>query len=265
MKEAVTLGRPKMEQGPAGDLQPVEKEAHAGAGFSWIGLVAPVGEPRRYSSFVKDCTPCRSDPRDSSVMSLLNSIPGAENSFSRVDLVSKVEIGGCLGHSDHGVIEFKISVGRMKGANKSSTLDMRRADFRLLRELGTRAGNSQMLEVKQVKQKAGLTEQGSSLGKGKKEDPGNYRPVSLTSVHSKVMEKIILGSIEKHLKDYTVIGQSQNGFLRGKSCLSNLMSFYDKDLKRFSGTLKELIKSCAYKLKLECEDEGMGISYCCPE
>ncbi|KAJ7409009.1 hypothetical protein WISP_116997 [Willisornis vidua] len=40
---------------------------------------------------------------------------------------------------------------------------------------------------------------------------------------------IILGVIEKHVKDNTVIGHSQHGFTRGKSCLSNLISFYDKD------------------------------------
>ncbi|KAJ7422637.1 hypothetical protein WISP_37002 [Willisornis vidua] len=64
--------------------------------------------------------------------------------------------------------------------------------------------------------------------KSKKEDPGNYRPVSLTSVPGKVMEKIILGGIEKHLKYNTVIGYSQHSFIRGKSCSSNLFSFYDK-------------------------------------
>ncbi|TRZ07504.1 hypothetical protein HGM15179_019602 [Zosterops borbonicus] len=63
---------------------------------------------------------------------------------------------------------------------------------------------------------------------GKKEDPGNYRPVSLTSVPGKIMEKIILGGTEKYLEDNAVIGQSQPGFMRGKSCLSNLISFYDK-------------------------------------
>ncbi|KAJ7412797.1 hypothetical protein WISP_94411 [Willisornis vidua] len=63
-----------------------------------------------------------------------------------------------------------------------------------------------------------------------KKDSGNYRPVSLISVPGKVMEKIIVGkhNIENHLKDNAVIGHSQHGFMRGKSCLSNLISFYDK-------------------------------------
>ncbi|KAJ7422591.1 hypothetical protein BTVI_13531 [Pitangus sulphuratus] len=61
------------------------------------------------------------------------------------------------------------------------------------------------------------------------DDPGNYRPVSLTSVTGKIMEKIILRVIEKHLKDNAVIGQSQHSFMRGKSCLSNLISLYEKD------------------------------------
>ena len=64
--------------------------------------------------------------------------------------------------------------------------------------------------------------------KGRKEDPTNYRPVSLISVLGKVMEKVILGAIEKHVEDSTVISHSQHGFVRGKSCLSNLISFYDR-------------------------------------
>ncbi|KAJ7421586.1 hypothetical protein BTVI_17703 [Pitangus sulphuratus] len=42
------------------------------------------------------------------------------------------------------------------------------------------------------------------------------------------MEKIILGGIEEHLKDNTVISHSQGSFTRGKSCLLNMISFYEK-------------------------------------
>ncbi|GAB0204867.1 mitochondrial enolase superfamily member 1 [Grus japonensis] len=63
--------------------------------------------------------------------------------------------------------------------------------------------------------------------KGWKEDPGNYRPVSLTLVLGKVMEQIILSAITWHLQDNKVIRPSQHGFMKGKSCLTNLIS-YDK-------------------------------------
>ncbi|KAJ7428141.1 rna-directed dna polymerase from mobile element jockey-like [Pitangus sulphuratus] len=46
--------------------------------------------------------------------------------------------------------------------------------------------------------------------KGKKEDPRNYRPVSITLLPGKVMEKNIMGVIEKHLEDNTVIDQRQH-------------------------------------------------------
>ncbi|KFP29221.1 RNA-directed DNA polymerase from mobile element jockey, partial [Colius striatus] len=41
--------------------------------------------------------------------------------------------------------------------------------------------------------------------KGRKDDPGNYRPVSLTSISGKVMEQLILNVITKHMKENVVI------------------------------------------------------------
>ena len=69
---------------------------------------------------------------------------------------------------------------------------------------------------------AGVT---SVFKKGKKEDPGNYSPVSFTSIPGKLMEQLILGA--RHIKDNRFIMGSQHDFTKRKSCLTNLVAFYD--------------------------------------
>ena len=63
--------------------------------------------------------------------------------------------------------------------------------------------------------------------KGPKDSACNYRPISLTSQVCKVMKSIIKDRVVKHLNDFKLIRDSQHGFMRHKSCLTNLIKFYD--------------------------------------
>jgi len=62
--------------------------------------------------------------------------------------------------------------------------------------------------------------------KALKQDPGNYRPINLTSVPGQVMEHILLRAITSQMKHMT--GKSQHGFTKGKLCLRDLITFYNQ-------------------------------------
>ena len=64
--------------------------------------------------------------------------------------------------------------------------------------------------------------------KGEKIKKSNYRPVSLTSTVGKILESIIANKIRDHLEKHKLIKLSQFGFLKGFSCLTNLLSFYSE-------------------------------------
>ena len=64
--------------------------------------------------------------------------------------------------------------------------------------------------------------------KGSKSDPGNYRPVSLTSVACKMMESVMRDAITVHLDRNKLIRASQHGFMKGRSCTSNLLEFLER-------------------------------------
>ena len=63
--------------------------------------------------------------------------------------------------------------------------------------------------------------------KGEKSNPGNYRPISLTSIVCKLMESIIRDEIMKHLTENELLSTCQHGFVPKRSCVTNLLETLD--------------------------------------
>ena len=62
--------------------------------------------------------------------------------------------------------------------------------------------------------------------KGSRQEPGNYRAISLTSVVCKSMERLVKGRLITHFEMNILIGDSQHGFRNKRSCLTSLLDFY---------------------------------------
>ncbi len=64
--------------------------------------------------------------------------------------------------------------------------------------------------------------------KGKKSCPGDFRPVSLTSICCKLMESVVRDTLTTHLTNNNLIGPSQHGYMKGRSCATNLLQFLER-------------------------------------
>ncbi len=64
--------------------------------------------------------------------------------------------------------------------------------------------------------------------KGSRNKSVNYRPVSLTSALCKLLETIIRDHMMDFLITHKLINPSQHGFLKARSCLTNLLCFLRK-------------------------------------
>ena len=59
--------------------------------------------------------------------------------------------------------------------------------------------------------------------KGDKSTPSNYRPVSITSICSKLIEHIIFSNVMDHYENNNVLVDVQHGFRPGRSCETQLL------------------------------------------
>ena len=58
---------------------------------------------------------------------------------------------------------------------------------------------------------------------GKRDDPANYRPITLLPTISKTMEAIVADALRRFLEDNHLLTPYQHGFRNGHSCTSNLL------------------------------------------
>ena len=63
--------------------------------------------------------------------------------------------------------------------------------------------------------------------KGDRTKTCNYRPVSLTSICSKILEHVVYTCIFSHLKEHNILREEQHGFQVGKSCETQLIMTID--------------------------------------
>ena len=63
--------------------------------------------------------------------------------------------------------------------------------------------------------------------KGSRTLPSNYRPISLTSVACRIMEKSIKAKLMDHLEKHNILVEAQHGFQKKKSTLTNLLNYME--------------------------------------
>jgi hypothetical protein len=60
-------------------------------------------------------------------------------------------------------------------------------------------------------------------GKGDKSSPSSYRPISLTAIACKVLERIVVDQLRTYLTDNSLISAAQHGFVPSRSTATNLL------------------------------------------
>ena len=83
--------------------------------------------------------------------------------------------------------------------------------------------------------------------KGTKSLPSNYRPVSLTSIVGKILERLTKDHMDEFLLEKKYLSSRQHRFMKDRSCQTNLISFYEevsKTLDREGGIGRGILGFC---------------------
>ena len=150
-----------------------------------------------------------------------------------------------LEYINFSAVEIKTKIDKLKPASAPGNDNITVKQLQLLRDqvcvpleiIFTRSLESG--EVPQSWREANVT---PIFKKGTKSSASNYRPVSLTSICGKIMESLLCDKMVQHLTDQNLINSSQHGFLKNKSCLTNLLEFMELVTSKFDdGNALDLI------------------------
>ena len=104
--------------------------------------------------------------------------------------------------------------------------------------------------------------------KGSRNKSENYRPVSLTSVICKLLERLIKDHMVDFLVRHKRLNSSQHGFLKARSCLTNMLRFLEEFTKwidegspvdiNYLDFQKAFYKVPHQRLLLKLKAHGMG-------
>ena len=74
-----------------------------------------------------------------------------------------------------------------------------------------------------------------------KNNPNNYRPISLTNCIARLCERVIYIKIQEHLKANNIIVKQQSGFRAHRQTKDNLFNLIQKNFEAFNKKMKNCV------------------------
>ena len=69
--------------------------------------------------------------------------------------------------------------------------------------------------------------------KSSRNESENYRPVSLTSVICKLLERLTIDNVVDFLVRHKLLNSSHHGFVKARSCLTNMLCFFSRKITKW--------------------------------
>jgi len=142
-------------------------------------------------------------------------------------------ITSCDSHISDCMVTKEIVEKKLKGLNIAKTPGPDGMHPRILRETSSEISvplahifnaSLQQGKLPQDWKKANIT---AIYKKGDKQQPSNYRPVSLTSIVVKLLETLIREVIMEHMQTNKLFSKKQYGFIPGRSTVLQLLTVLD--------------------------------------